>query len=298
MPYTLVPPPIIYPDVATKAWVVLSRLLEAPTRTVPRLSLIDNASEFALPFPSGVFPSKAVSRTVDYQEFDGLGRPLYDDGSPEGTTDPDDGAGIHYPPRLVAVEEEVIVNLQDNPDQFTSGEVFRAVERDFLVRYPFYDWAKLIVFDDRFDSISIYQNKQVASGFASASHPVFLGPVQGFFDSLTDPRGHILLVAPTLPGVDWYFQIRHGVTGGSGGMGPIEDIAQASRQFITTPGDIAEVSRIFPMENTPIEATMLTDAAGVEVTHFWIRTYANNQDRLEAPYPIVPFLLILGRSTA
>ncbi len=294
MPYTQLPGQISYPDVSTSAWVVISRLAEVPVRTVPRLDLLNHASEFALPFPSGRFPQKTITRTEYYQQFDSLGRALYDNGS-GGTTSPVDGSGNPWPPLMVSVSEEVVVNLQDNPDQFTLPEIFHAVEADFLVKFPFYDWARLVVFDDRYDSISIYQNQQTTSGFGSGSHPIFLGPIQGFFDAGANPSGHILLVAPPLQGVDWVFQIRQGVAGPSGFKGPLADIAMASRQ--TNSGNTQEVTKIFPMENLALLPKMLTDASSALVTHFWVRTYANNQDVLPVPAPIIPFILILGRSS-
>lgn len=294
MPYSQLPPNVSYPDVNTDLWVILSRLQEHPIRTVPRLDLVSHAAEFALPLPTGRIPEKVIQVTEDYQAYDALNRPLYDDGM-VGTVDPiDTGTGLPFPPFLESVTEDVIVNLRDSPQEFSLAEVFRIVEKDFITKFPFYDYAKLIVFDDRFDTISTYEGQQEASGFASASHPIFLGPVFGLFDRNTSPRGHLMLVAPTIAGVDWFFQIRHGLNVG-GSKGPVSDLAQASR--LTNSGTGGEARRIFPMENFPVSAAALTDAATIETTHFWIRTAVNHSVALQRPYPIIPFVMILGRST-
>jgi hypothetical protein len=274
---------------------VFSRLAETPTRTVPSLSLINFASELALPFPTGNFPTKSITQTEQYQSYDSLGRPLYDNGS-GGTTSPVDGSGNALPPLMESVTEQVVISLQDQPTQFSTTEVIAAVINDFLVSYNnYYDWGQLVVFDDRFDTISVYANQQVTSGFGSGSAPIFLGPIQGYFDPITDPGGYILLVVPTLPGFDWLFQIRHGVAGTSGFHGPIADVPIASRQV--NGGNTQEVTKLYPMQNTPIPHIGLVDATNQIVNHFWVRTHPNNEAAIANPPSIIPFILILGRSS-
>lgn len=295
MSYTQTPPTVSYASVVTDAWCVISRLSELPTRTVPSLTLVNFASELALPFPTGNFPTKSIAQTNNYQGYDSLGRPLYDNGS-GGTTSPTDGSGNPLPPLMESVTEQVVISLQDQPTQFSTTEVIQAVIDDFLTSYNgFYDWGKLVTFDDRFDTISVYENQQVASGFGSGAAPIFMGPIQGYFDPSTDPGGYILLVAPTLQGIDWLFQIRHGVVGSSGFTGPIADIPTASRQV--NGGNTQEVTKLYPMQNTPIPHIGLVDASNQFVNHFWVRTYPNNQASLPNPASIIPFILILGRSS-
>lgn len=295
MSYTQIPPTVSYASVATQSWCVIDRLSELPVRTVPSLTLINAASELALPFPTGVFPTKTITQTQQYQEYDSLGRPLYDNGS-GGTTSPTDGSGNALPPLMETVSEQIVVSLQEQPGLFSVTEVIAAVINDFLLSYNgYYDWGKLVVFDDRYDTISVYANQQIASGFGSGSAPIFLGPIPGYFSPTTDPAGSILLVAPTLQGIDWLFQIRHGIVGTSGFTGPIQDVPTASRQ--TNSGNTQEVTKLYPMENTPIPHIGLVDASNQFVNHFWIRTYPNNQAVPANPPSVIPFLLILGSST-
>jgi hypothetical protein len=280
-PYTQTPPTISYPAVSTNAWVVISRLAETPTRTVASLTLVNGASELGLPFPTGNFPTKTITQVEEYQSYDSLGRPLYDNGS-GGTTSPTDDDGNALPPLMTSVSEQVVISIQDQPTQFSTTEVIQACINDFLTSYNgFYDWGKLVVFDDRYDTISVYENQQVASGFGSGAAPIFMGPIQGYFDPTTDPGGYILLVAPTLQGIDWLFQIRHGIAGTSGFTGPIADIPTASRQVNS--GNTQEVTKLYPMQNTPIPHIGLVDATGQFVNHFWVRTYANKQADVPNP---------------
>lgn len=288
MSYSLLPAQLDYPPIDTPTWVVISRLSEEPIRTVPSLDLVNHASEVALPFPTGVFPLKVVQRTFDAQAFDDLNQPLYDDGM-GGTTSDVDIDGNPFPPLRESVTEESTVSLQDSPNLFSAEEVFKLVENDFLKAYPFYTWAKLIIFDDRIDGVSTYQGKQRASGFGSGSHPLFLGPFVAPFDTSSTPRGHLVLIAPRSQGFNYYFQIRHGVAGGSGFMGPIEDIAQASRQ--------GEVYHLFPMENLPISDVMLTDSNSVETSHFWLRSADNGIYLQPDQLPVLPWLMLMGRKT-
>jgi len=256
------------------------------------LGYVNHSSEFALPFPTGRVPYKAATRGLDVQDYTELGQPLYDDGSPEGTTNDTDGFGVPYPPLMVAVSEDQLVSLRDFPELFTLEEVKNAVVEDFLRAFPFYDQGQLVLFDDRYDAVTRYADQQAVAGLASGSHPFFLGPFQGEFDQETNPRGHFLLVAPTIDGTSWYFQIRHGIAGPSGFKGPIQDIGQASRQQDET---YQELTPILPMVNLPLAPEMLTDANGDEVSHFWVRSEVSGL--LNPPYPSVPFLLVLLRST-
>jgi len=298
MPYSQLPAELYYPPIDTSAWVVISKLTELPDRTVPSLQSVNHSSEFALPFPTGKFPSKTVSVSVSKQKFDDLGRPLYYDGSSD-TTEDQDVDGNFYPPSLETIYEEKTVNLRDEPEYFSLKEVTDAVENDFLNKFPFYNWARLITFDDRYSSLPTFASKQGASGFASASHPFFVGPIP-FETTITAPpegidpeddpvpRAHLLLVAPELPGINWYWQRRHGSSTG-GNTGPIEDIGQASR--------LGEIFRMVPMNNFPVMALYTLDADGVDNDKFWLRTGLNGTYIVNVPYPVVPFILLLGRSS-
>lgn len=292
MPYSQLGATVHYPKIQTDVWVIISRLSRVPVRVVPDLRLVNHASEFALPIPTGVIPEKVVVLSEEVQDFDGLARPIYDDGSPEGTVDAVDGNGAAYPPKLITVNEERVVSLRSNPELFGITEIISIIETDFKNKFPFYNWAKLVIFDEAYDSTPIYQGQQEATGFAAGGHPLFIGPIQGTFDTLTTPRGYLMLVSPNIEGIDYYMQIRHGVAGVNGAKGPILDIEQASRQ--STGG---EIFRLYPLENTAITETMLTDASDTEITYFWIRSAINGRVRLERPYPVIPFLIILGRTT-
>lgn len=285
----LLPSRILYPPVQSTAWVVISRLAEAPTRTVSNLSLVDSVEEFALPFPTGRFPSKYVSFPFSRQAIDALNRPLYDDGSPSGTSATTDISGNSLPPKMVSDTEQRLVSLQEYPELFTLAEVYKAVQDDFLAQYPLYKWTYLTCFDDRTDSASVYQGQQEVSGFGSGGHPLFFGPIQGEFDASADPAGHLLLVAPPIHGVNYYFQIRHGVSGTSGHKGPLLDLSQASRN--------GGVANVYPMQDLVVTQAMLTDQSGAKVTHFWIRTAVDGTSLLERPYPVIPWIMILGRPT-
>lgn len=289
VPYSQLPPTILYPPVKTSAWVVISRLREVPTRTVPDLNLIDSAEEFALPFPTGRFPQKAAQVNVETQVYDDLDRPLYDDGTPEGTASDVDMDGKYLPPKMSAIVEERLVNLRDSPEQFTLEEVLEAVQHDFLLAFPFYKWSFLHLFDDRRDSVSVYQAKAEVSGFASGGHPLWMGPIQGIFDPLSSPAGHVLLIAPEMRGINYYLQIRHGIAGANNQKGPIEDVAHASREN--------EIFHLYPMQDLQLTQSMLTDASGIKVSHFWIRTEASGSFVLDRPFPVIPWILILGRPT-
>lgn len=293
MPYSLLPPEVLYPNIDTDLWVVISRLSETPVRVVPNLGLVNHASEFALPLPTGIIPQKLVSVNIDVQKYDDLGRPLYDDGLGGETTDEVDGNGDPLEPFLISITEERIINLRDDPEEFTLTEVIELVQDDFLSNFSFYDSCMVILFDDRYDSTAIYQEQQVNSGFASASHPIFVGPIFTSFasepDDDTAPRGHLMLVAPQIEGVEWYFQIRHGVDEGSGYTGPIVDIEQASR--------LEEIYRLYPLENFPVYKSNITDAGNVEVSYFWLRTGETGSTVINPPYPIIPFLIFLSRSS-
>lgn len=292
--FSLLPQEILYPPIETDLWVVISRLNELPVRTVPNLELVNHSSEFALPLPTGRVPSKAVNIDAEVQMYDDVGRPLYDDGL-GGTVDDEDIDGNPLGPLTETVTEERVVNLRDNANLFTLTEVMQLVESDFLSKYSFYDWSKLVIFDERYDSVSIYEEQQQASGFASGGYPLFLGPFFGIFDSATEPRGHLMVVAPVIDGIDYYFQIRHGVAGVNGMKGPVADIAQASR--LANTGDGGEITRLYPLENLQVTEEMLTDAAAVENHYFWIRTGENNRFVQPKPYPTIPFIIVLGKST-
>lgn len=287
MPFNMQPPTVAYPAVQTNAWIVISRLSETAVRVVPNLSFVNHASEFALPIPSGVIPYKIATRDIEVQKRDALGRPLYLDGVVE--TVEDSVSGVSLPPAMETVSEEQLVSLRDYPSQFTMAEVFAAVQADFLKAFPFYNTANLIVFDDRYDGASVYQDQQEASGLASGAHPLFIGPIPGQWDLGSTPNGHLLLVAPALDGIKWYYQRRYGIAGTSGGKGPISDIEHASR--------LDNIFSIEPMKNTPITDAMVTDDAAVSATHYWIRTGESGQSNLQRPYPIIPFIILLGRST-
>lgn len=289
MPYSQLPPTILYPPIATDVWVVISRLSEKPVRVVPNLNSVNHASEFALPFPSGEIPTKVVDVSFDKQIIDDLARPIYDDDTMEGTSEDLDIDGEPLPPKMSNVSESRLVTLRDYPDQFTLQEIFQYVVRDFLKAFPFYNDGTLLVFDDRFDAVSLYQDKQHTSGFATGGHPIFMGPIQFRFDASSDPRGHLLLVAPEIKGINWFFQIRHGATGVNGQKGPIDDLQQASRQ--------GEVFYLYPMANVPVTADMLTDSSNVEVTYGWIRTGENGLAIIQKPVPVIPFIVLLRRST-
>lgn len=282
-------PPVLYPPVQTTAWVVISRLSEKVTRTVPNLQLLNHAEEFALPLPTGVYPEKVIERTFDAQKFDDLGNPVYWDGVAE-TIEQFDVDGNAYPPHMEEITEEELVSLDTNPDEFSVPEVFSLVLADFLTAFPFYDTGHIHIFSPDYDTIIGYGDYQETQGLASGSHPVFLGPIQMGFDTSSDPRGHLLVVAPEILGVSWYFQIRHGVPGPVGGnSGPILDIGQASRQ--------GEVHNLYPMENLEITEEMLLDGADNEVTYFWIRSSENGSVVLERPFPVIPFMVFLMRNS-
>lgn len=295
MPYSQTPIRVAYPNIQTEAWAVISKLSELPLRVVPSLAFVNHSSEFALPFPTGRVPYKAVTRTVSLQEYNDEGQPLYDDGL-GGTTNETDGNGVPYPPLMDDnATEDQLISLRDFPELFTLEEVREAVVEDFLRAFPFYDQGQLLLFDDRYDGTTAYQGQQAVSGLASGSHPFFLGPFQGQFDATTDPRGHFLLIAPLIEGASWFFQIRHGVAGLVYGFkGPIADLDIASRQQDT---DYQELTPVTPMVNLPLIPKFLTDGAdpNVEVSHFWLRSRVSTI--LQPPYPIIPFCLILLRGT-
>lgn len=303
MSFSQLPATIAYPPVQTGAWVVISRLSETAVGIVPSLDLVNHSSQFALPLPSGTIPKKVQAETIQVQAADALGRPLYDDGM-GGTPSDVDGGGNPLPPKMVALVEESLMTLRDRPEMFTLTEVLQAVLNDFLAAYPFYDYGYLVIFDDRVDSISTYQGMQNVSGLASAAHPLFMGPVFGRFDVTTDPggtilpRGHLFLVAPDTPGVNYYCQIRHGVAGAGGGTGPLATIAEAAQQG-SSPGSNPEVFYLPPFANTPVTKAMLTDngLTPTEVSYFWLRSEANGLVALPTPIPTIPFLVLLGRST-
>lgn len=281
---------ISYPQVETDVWVVISRMSETPVRVVPTLSAVNQASEFAIPFPTGQIPYKIEAIDIEVQVFDELDRPIYDDGL-GGTTSDIDGDGEPYPPLTETISEDTILSLRDYPTYFTLAEVLNLAQQDFLRAYPFYDSANILLFDDRYDSTSTYEGIQEASGLASGAHPFFLGPIRFYGDPENATQGHLLLIAPNLEGINWYWQRRHGVAGGGGGVGPIQDLEQASR--------LGEVFRIQPFINFPVTTIMLTDAneIPVETNHYWLRTDAAGGVDLQRPFPIVPFIMILGRST-
>lgn len=298
MPYAQTPPQVLYPNIQTNSWVVISRLSEAPVRVVPNLGLLNHSSEFAIPLPTGRIPQKTVDVTLDVQKYDDLGRPLYDDGLGGETTDDVDVDGNPRDPVLVSVTEEMIVNLRDNPEQFTLSETLALAEQDFIDHFSFYNGCKIIIFDSRYDAISIYQEQQRASGFATATHPIFVGPIYGSFAPPADPdetpRGHLMLIAPEIPGVEWYYQIRHGAAGDNALTGPIADIEQASR--VGYNGG-SEIWRMYPLENFQIVTARVTDSAGNIVSYYWVRTGENGSVQLEQPYPVIPFIAILARDT-
>jgi hypothetical protein len=255
---------------------------------VPSLDLVNHASEFALPFPTGEYPSKVTTTTTQVQQRDALGRPIYDDGL-GGTTNDLSNTGTPLPPLMGTVTEQQTVSLQDQPTAFSLDEVRSAVENDFVVKYPFYDWCKVHIFDDRLDPVSAYQGLTRASGFASAGHPLFMGQMQISLDLSTNPMGYLMLVAPVIPKVDWFFQIRHGVVV-SGQKGPLSDLLQAQR--------FGEAYQLFPLEVFTITPAVMTDGAGVVTSHFWLRTQAHAAAIIEPPYPVIPWLAFLGKHTA
>lgn len=289
MSYDQTPARIAYPQIETNVWVVISRLSETPVRVVPSLSAVNHASEFALPFPTGSVPYKIEPLDIEVQVFDELERPIYDDGEVGGTTSDVDEDGEPLPPLTETISEDTILSLRDYPSMFTLSEVIQLSADDFLRAFPFYDYANILLFDDRYDGTSIYESIQESSGLASGAHPFFLGPIRFIGDPDGETQGHLLLVAPNLEGVNWYWQRRHGTVGVGGGVGPIQDLEQASRE--------EEVFRIHPFTNFPVTTVMLTDAEEDETNHYWLRTDAAGGVDLQRPYPIVPYIMILGRST-